>query len=151
MRAIIQRVLEAKVIVGESTIGQIGHGLTVLLGIEGTDTQEDITWLTSKITKLRIFKDDGEAKNLSVMDMDGEILVVSNFTLHANVKKGNRPTYIKAAAAEVSEPLYKAFIKQLEKDSGKPVKTGQFGAMMKLSLINDGPVTIIIDTKNKEL
>ena len=151
MRAVIQRVDEAIVTVGKGTVGQIGHGLMVLLGVEENDTQEDIAWLSSKICKLRIFRDEGDSKNFSVMDTDGEVLVVSNFTLHANVKKGNRPTYIKAAGAEVSEPIYEAFVNQLEKDMGKPVKTGKFGAMMKVSLVNDGPVTIIIDTKNKEL
>lgn len=150
MRAVIQRVTEATVTIDGKVKSQIGKGLLILLGIEEADTQEDIEWLSAKIVKLRIFSDDAGVMNLSVQDIDGEIIVVSQFTLHAQTKKGNRPSYIKAAGPQVSVPIYEAFIKKIEKDLGKPIQTGEFGADMKVALINDGPVTIIIDTKNKE-
>lgn len=150
MRAVIQRVTEATVTIDGKVKSQIGKGLLILLGIEEADTQEDIEWLSAKIVKLRIFGDDAGVMNLSVQDIDGEIIVVSQFTLHAQTKKGNRPSYIKAAGPQVAVPIYEAFIKKIEKDLGKPIQTGEFGADMKVALINDGPVTIIIDTKNKE-
>ena len=150
MRAVIQRVTEATVTINGNVKSQIGKGLLILLGIEEADTQEDIEWLSAKIVKLRIFGDDAGVMNLSVQDIDGEIIVVSQFTLHAQTKKGNRPSYIKAAGPQVAVPIYEAFIKKIEKDLGKPIQTGEFGADMKVALINDGPVTIIIDTKNKE-
>lgn len=150
MRAVIQRVTEATVTINGNVKSQIGKGLLILLGIEESDTQEDIEWLSAKIVKLRVFGDDAGVMNLSVQDIDGEIIVVSQFTLHAKTKKGNRPSYIKAAGPQVAVPIYEAFIKKIEKDLGKPIQTGEFGADMKVALINDGPVTIIIDTKNKE-
>lgn len=125
-------------------------GLLVLLGIEETDNKQDIEWLSGKISNLRIFSDSNGMMNLSVKEVNGEVMIVSQFTLHASTKKGNRPSYIKAAKPEIAVPLYEMFIKQMEQDLGKPVKTGEFGADMKISLVNDGPVTIIIDSKNKE-
>ena len=122
----------------------------VLVGIEDSDSQEDISWLTSKIANLRIFADENEVMNLSLKDIDGEMIIVSQFTLHALTKKGNRPSYIKASKPEIAIPLYESFIKEMEVELGKKVQTGQFGADMKVSLVNDGPVTIIIDSKNKE-
>jgi D-tyrosyl-tRNA(Tyr) deacylase len=148
MKAVIQRVSEASVKIEGSIKGQINSGLLVLLGIEETDTAEDIEWLCGKICRLRIFGDENGVMNLSVQEINGEVLLISQFTLHASTKKGNRPSYIKAARPEVAIPLYEAFIKQLEKELGKPIQTGEFGADMKVSLVNDGPVTIIIDTKN---
>lgn len=150
MKAVIQRVSEASVKIEGSIKGQINSGLLVLLGIEEADTAKDIEWLCGKICRLRIFGDDNGVMNLSVQEISGEVLLISQFTLHASTKKGNRPSYIKAARPEVAIPLYEAFIKQLEKELGKPVKTGKFGADMKVSLVNDGPVTICIDTKIKE-
>ena len=150
MRAVIQRVSQASVKVEGKLKAEIEQGLLILLGIEEADTHEDIEWLSSKISRLRIFDDEAGVMNLSVNDVEGEVLVISQFTLHANTKKGNRPSYIKAAKPDIAIPLYEAFIKQIEKDLGKPIQTGKFGAMMEVSLINDGPVTIIIDTKNKE-
>lgn len=150
MKAVIQRVSEASVTVDQKQVAKIGHGLLILLGIEHEDTQEDIVWLSAKIAKLRIFNDENGVMNTSLIDTNGEAIVVSQFTLHANTKKGNRPSYIKSAKAEVSIPLYEAFVVQLEKDIHKKVQTGIFGADMKVALLNDGPVTIIIDTKNKE-
>ncbi|WP_046758956.1 D-aminoacyl-tRNA deacylase [Kordia jejudonensis] len=150
MRAIIQRVSEASVTVEGKKIASIGHGLLILLGIENSDSQEDINWLSAKIAKLRIFNDANGVMNTSILDIKGEAIVVSQFTLHASTKKGNRPSYIKAAKPETSIPLYEAFIHQFEKDLQKKVQTGIFGADMKVQLLNDGPVTIIIDTKNKE-
>ena len=150
MKIVIQRVAEASVIIAKKTVANINKGLVILVGIEAEDTSEDIQWLTSKIVNLRIFPDENEVMNLSVKDMDGEIIVVSQFTLHASTKKGNRPSYIKAARPEIAIPLYTHFIDRLTLDFGKPIQTGQFGADMKISLINDGPVTIIIDSKNKE-
>ncbi|MBF03298.1 MAG: D-tyrosyl-tRNA(Tyr) deacylase [Flavobacterium sp.] len=150
MKIVIQRVAEASVVIAKKTVANINKGLVILVGIEAEDTSEDIQWLTSKIVNLRIFPDENEVMNLSVKDMDGEIIVVSQFTLHASTKKGNRPSYIKAARPEIAIPLYTHFIDRLTLDFGKPIQTGQFGADMKISLINDGPVTIIIDSKNKE-
>jgi D-aminoacyl-tRNA deacylase len=150
MKAVIQRVLNASVTIDTKTVSQIGNGLLILFGIEEADSQEDITWLSNKITNLRIFNDDDNVMNLSIKEINGEAIVVSQFTLHASTKKGNRPSYIKAAKPDIAIPLYEAFVTQLEKDLGKKVQTGVFGADMKVALINDGPVTIIIDTKNKE-
>lgn len=150
MRAVIQRVSEASVTIEGKVKGEIGLGLLVLLGIEEADTQEDIEWLCGKIARLRVFADSEGVMNISLQDVGGDALVISQFTLHASTKKGNRPSYIKAARPETAIPLYEAFVKQLEKDLGKPVQTGEFGADMKVALINDGPVTIIIDSKNRE-
>ena len=147
MRVVIQKVTEASVSIENQTVASIDKGLLVLVGIEDGDTNEDIAWLSAKIVNLRVFDDD---KNLSVKEVGGEVLIVSQFTLHASTKKGNRPSYIKAARPEVAIPIYEAFIKQVESLLGKRVPTGQFGAMMQVSLCNDGPVTILIDTKNKE-
>lgn len=150
MKAVIQRVLQSSVTIDQKIVAQIEQGLLVLVGIEDADTKEDIDWLTSKIANLRIFGDENQVMNLSVKDIKGEMLVVSQFTLHALTKKGNRPSYIKAARPEIAVPLYESFVQQMEIELGKKIQTGQFGADMKVALINDGPVTIIIDTKNKE-
>lgn len=150
MRVVIQRVSEASVIIENSGKRTIGNGLVVLLGIEDADSEEDINWLCGKISRLRIFDDSNSVMNLSVKDIDGEIMVISQFTLHASTKKGNRPSYIKAARPETAIPLYNTFVKQLSLEIGKDIKTGKFGACMEVQLINDGPVTICIDTKNKE-
>ena len=150
MRSVIQRVSEASVKIDGKINGTIKKGLLVLVGIEDTDTAEDTEWLSNKIVNLRIFDDGDGVMNLSVIEVKGEILVVSQFTLHASTKKGNRPSYIKASKPEIAVPLYEKFIEQLEFNLVTPVQTGVFGADMKVSLINDGPVTIIIDTKNKE-
>ena len=150
MKAVIQRVSESSVTISKEIVAQIQQGLLVLVGIEDADNQEDINWLTSKIANLRIFEDENEVMNMSLKDIDGEMIVVSQFTLHAATKKGNRPSYIKASKPEIAIPLYESFVKQMEIELGKKIQTGQFGADMKVSLINDGPVTIIIDTKNKE-
>ena len=150
MKAVIQRVSESSVTINSEIVAQIQQGLLVLVGIEDSDNQEDIVWLTSKIANLRIFEDESEVMNLSLKDIDGEMIVVSQFTLHALTKKGNRPSYIKASKPEIAIPLYESFVQQMEKELGKKVQTGQFGADMKVGLVNDGPVTIIIDTKNKE-
>ncbi|CCG52500.1 D-tyrosyl-tRNA(Tyr) deacylase [Flavobacterium indicum GPTSA100-9 = DSM 17447] len=150
MKAVIQRVLQSSVTIDQKIVAQIEQGLLVLVGIEDADTKEDIDWLTSKIANLRIFGDENQVMNLSVKDIKGEMLVVSQFTLHALTKKGNRPSYIKAARPEIAVPLYESFVHQMEIELGKKVQTGQFGADMKVALINDGPVTIIIDTKNKD-
>ena len=149
MRAVIQRVSEASVTIEQVVHNVIGSGLLVLLGIEEADNHEDINWLVNKITGLRIFNDTAGVMNLSVEEVDGDLLVISQFTLHANTKKGNRPSYIKAANPEVAIPLYEEFIQRVSLKTGKQVKTGLFGADMKVALVNDGPVTIIIDTKNK--
>jgi D-tyrosyl-tRNA(Tyr) deacylase len=151
MRVVIQRVSEASVSITEEMKGVIKKGLVILLGIEHEDNQEDIEWLANKITRLRIFDDIQGVMNLSVLDVNGEILIVSQFTLHAKTKKGNRPSYIQAAPPDIAVPLYKSFIHRIEQEIGKPVATGEFGAMMKVALINDGPVTIIIDSKNRDL
>jgi D-tyrosyl-tRNA(Tyr) deacylase len=150
MKAVIQRVSEASVEINNEVKSSIRKGLLILLGIEDADAKEDIDWLSGKIARLRIFDDENGVMNLSVMEILGEILVVSQFTLHASTKKGNRPSYITAAKPAVAIPLYDKFIKQLEIDSGVPVKTGEFGAMMQIKLINDGPVTILMDSKNRE-
>lgn len=150
MRVVIQKVTQASVSIENQIVGSIDKGLLVLVGIEDGDTNEDIAWLSSKIVNLRVFDDDNGVMNLSVKEVKGEVLIVSQFTLHASTKKGNRPSYIKAARPEVAIPIYEAFIKQVETLLGKIVPTGQFGAMMQVSLCNDGPVTILIDTKNKE-
>lgn len=150
MRTVIQRVLEASVTINNEKVATIQRGLLVLVGIENLDTQEDINWLTSKIVNLRIFADENDIMNFSVKDIEGDIIIVSQFTLYAQTKKGNRPSYTKASKPEVAIPLYENFVMQMEIELGKKVQTGQFGADMKVSLINDGPVTILIDTKNKE-
>jgi D-tyrosyl-tRNA(Tyr) deacylase len=150
MRAVIQRVSKASVTIDGNIKSSIGIGLLVLLGIEESDTKEDIEWLCGKINRLRIFNDSDGVMNLSLQEINGEILIISQFTLHASTKKGNRPSYIKAAKPEIAIPLYEEFINQLKKETGKEVQTGIFGADMKVELLNDGPVTIIIDTKNKE-
>lgn len=150
MRTVIQRVSEASVTINNEEVAQIGRGFLLLLGVEDLDNQEDINWLTSKIANLRIFPDENEVMNNSVKDINGEIMVVSQFTLHALTKKGNRPSYIKAAKPDIAIPLYEAFVNQMEIELGKKIQTGKFGADMKVALVNDGPVTIIIDTKNKE-
>ena len=150
MRAVIQRVMQANVAINNDIRSAIGKGLLVLVGIEDADTPEDIEWLSAKIVNLRIFDDAGGVMNISLKDTGGDLLVVSQFTLHAATKKGNRPSYIRASKPDIAIPLYEQFVKQLETDLGKTVHTGEFGADMKVSLINDGPVTIVIDTKNKE-
>jgi D-aminoacyl-tRNA deacylase len=150
MRAVIQRVKEASVTIGSSAKADIGPGLLVFVGIEEADNREDIDWLSGKITRLRIFSDELGLMNRSVQDIQGGILVVSQFTLHASTKKGNRPSFIRAAKPEISIPLYNQFLEQLEKDFNGKVKTGEFGAEMLVHLINDGPVTIEMDTKNRE-
>lgn len=150
MRAVIQRVSEASVTIDGEVVAQISSGLLVLVGIEDADNNEDISWLTAKIANLRIFADDAGVMNLSVKDTGGNIIVVSQFTLHAAIKKGNRPSYIKAAGPAVAIPLYEVFVKQMETEMGRKIQTGQFGADMKMRLLNDGPVTILIDTKNRE-
>lgn len=150
MRALIQRVSSASVAVEGQLISTIGKGLLVLLGIEDRDGQEDIDWLAGKISRMRVFDDAAGVMNLSVQDIEGELLVVSQFTLMASTQKGNRPSYIKASRPEKAIPIYQNFIKALEYTSGRPVRTGEFGAMMQVSLVNEGPVTIFIDTLNKE-
>lgn len=150
MRAVLQRVSKASVEVDSKTVASITHGLVVLLGIEDADTSDDISWLSRKIANLRIFPDEENHMNISLTDSGGEIIVVSQFTLHASTKKGNRPSFTKSAKPEVSEPLYEQFVQQLEKELDEKVQTGIFGAMMHVSLVNDGPVTLVIDTKNKE-
>jgi D-tyrosyl-tRNA(Tyr) deacylase len=151
MRAVIQRVAWVLVTVDNKKISEIGEGLLVLLGIEDADTIEDITWLSRKIVNLRIFNDADRVMNKSLLEKGGDAIVVSQFTLHATTKKGNRPSYIRASKPEVAIPLYEQFVLQMESDLGKKVGTGIFGADMKVSLLNDGPVTIMIDTKNKDL
>ena len=150
MRVVIQKVTHASVDIEKQTVASINKGLLVLVGIEDSDSDEDIVWLSAKIVNLRVFEDENGVMNLSVKDVDGEVLVVSQFTLHAATKKGNRPSYIRAARPEVAIPIYEAFVKQVEILLGKRVPTGQFGAMMQVNLCNDGPVTILIDTKNKD-
>ncbi len=150
MRAVIQRVKEASVKVDDNITGRIDKGLLVLVGVEDSDTDEDIEWLTKKIAGMRIFDDENGVMNLSVMDIDGRILAVSQFTLMASTKKGNRPSWIRASKGPIAEPMYEKFCQALEKETGKKTEKGIFGADMKVSLLNDGPVTIIMDTKNKE-
>ena len=149
MRIVIQRVSEASVTVAGEVISKIGKGMMILLGIEDADTEEDVEWLCNKLSKLRIFSDENDAMNIDINQIEGSFLVVSQFTLHAMTKKGNRPSFIKAARPEKAIPLYENFLKQLALISGRPVQCGQFGAMMDVALINDGPVTIIMDTKDK--
>ena len=150
MRAVVQRVIRASVKTGDVVLAKIGKGLMILIGIEETDNEEDVEWLTNKIVQLRIFNDENDVMNLSVMEVHGDILAVSQFTLHARTRKGNRPSYIKAAHPDIAIPLYNKFVLRLSQLLGKEVPTGEFGAMMLVELINDGPVTILIDTKNKE-
>jgi D-tyrosyl-tRNA(Tyr) deacylase len=150
MRAVIQRVTQANVVINNNVRSSISKGLLILVGIEDSDTTEDLIWLSGKVVNLRIFNDAAGVMNESVIEQGGDILVVSQFTLHASTKKGNRPSYIRASKPPVAIPLYEQFVQQLQTDLGKPVFTGEFGADMKVSLLNDGPVTIVIDTKNKE-
>jgi len=150
MRVILQRVLKSSVTIEEKTVSEIKSGLLILLGIEAEDSLEDIEWLTKKIVNLRIFNDENGVMNNSLLDVDGDAIIVSQFTLHASTKKGNRPSYIKAAKPEISIPLYQLFIADFEKQLNKKVGTGEFGADMQVSLVNDGPVTISIDSKIRE-
>ena len=150
MKVVIQRVSSASVTIENQIKGQIQTSLLLLIGIETADSDEDIDWLTKKIAHLRIFPDEASVMNKSVLDIDGEILIISQFTLHASTKKGNRPSYIKAARPETSIPLYEKFLEQMSNELGKPIQAGIFGADMKVALVNDGPVTILMDTKNKE-
>lgn len=150
MKAVIQRVTRASVTINGAVHSQIDEGLLVLLGIEDADTMEDIEWLSGKIVNLRIFNDENGVMNISLKDIAGGILLVSQFTLHANTKKGNRPSYIKASKPDIAIPLYEEMKKQLSNDLGRPIQTGEFGADMKVELLNDGPVTIVMDTKNKD-
>lgn len=150
MKVVVQRVTQASVTIDGKIKSSIGLGLLVLLGIEEADTLEDIEWLSSKIINLRIFNDENGVMNVSVKDVGGDIILVSQFTLHASTKKGNRPSYIKAAKPEIAIPLYEKMIRHLQMDLGKSIQTGEFGADMKVSLLNDGPVTIVMDSKNRE-
>lgn len=150
MRIVIQRVSESSVTINNTIKAEINQGLMILLGIEDTDNEEDIDWLTGKIVNLRIFDDQDGVMNKSIMDISGDILLISQFTLHASTRKGNRPSYIKAAKPDIAIPLYKQFISTLESKLGKSIGTGEFGADMQVKLTNDGPVTICMDTKNKE-
>lgn len=150
MRVVIQRVSKASVSIGEEIYSQIQQGLLILLGIENNDTAEDVEWLSNKIANLRIFSDENGQMNKSILDVKGQVLVVSQFTLHAKTKKGNRPSFSEAARPEIAIPLYETFIKRLSLDAQQEVQTGKFGADMQVSLCNDGPVTILIDSKNKE-
>ena len=150
MKAVIQRVSSASVTINDEVVANIQKGLLVLVGFEDTDDKEDINWLTAKIANLRIFGDENHVMNLSLKEVDGDMIIVSQFTLHASTKKGNRPSYFKASKSDIAIPLYESFIHQMETELGKKVQTGKFGADMKVALLNDGPVTIIIDTKNKE-
>lgn len=150
MKTVIQRVSSASVTIDSKIVADIQKGLLVLVGIEDADTQEDTNWLCQKITNLRIFGDENDVMNLSVKDIDGDIIVVSQFTLHASTKKGNRPSYLKASKPEIAIPIYENFVSQMEKELGKKVQTGIFGADMKVALLNDGPITIVMDSKNKE-
>jgi D-tyrosyl-tRNA(Tyr) deacylase len=150
MKAVIQRVSQASVTIENKITATICQGLLVLIGIEEADSEEDIVWLASKIANLRIFEDENQVMNLAVKEINGEIIVVSQFTLHASTKKGNRPSYIKAARPELAIPIYEKFIVELEKEVGIKIHTGTFGANMKVGLVNDGPVTILFNTKNKE-
>lgn len=150
MKVVIQRVTQASVRVDNKITGQIQNGLLVFVGIEDADNDSDISWLSKKIVNLRIFNDEADVMNKSLLDIDGKILLISQFTLHAATKKGNRPSYIKASKPNFAVPMYEKMIAQLELDSGKKIETGIFGADMKVSLLNDGPVTILIDSKNQE-
>lgn len=150
MRVVLQRVSQASVTIDGMEKSRIAWGFLILLGIETADTPEDIDWLCKKISGLRVFSDEAGLMNRSIQDMEGEMLVVSQFTLHASTKKGNRPSFIKAARPEAAIPLYESFVETLQKETGRPVRTGSFGADMKVALVNDGPVTILIDSKNRE-
>ena len=150
MKAVIQRVSSCSVTIDNQVVADIQKGLLVLVGFEDADNNEDSIWLTAKIANLRIFGDENDVMNLSLKDVGGDMIIVSQFTLHASTKKGNRPSYLKASKSETAIPLYESFIKQMETELGKKVQTGKFGADMKVALLNDGPVTIVIDTKNKE-
>lgn len=149
MKAVIQRVSKASVTINQKIVSRINNGLLILLGIESADTAEDIEWLSKKIANLRIFNDENDVMNRSLIDVDGDVIIVSQFTLQASTKKGNRPSYLNAAKPEIAIPLYKQFIAEFEKQINKKVGTGEFGADMKVELLNDGPVTIIIDSKNR--
>ena len=146
MKAVIQRVSSASVTINDEVVANIQKGLLVLVGFEDTDDKEDINWLTAKIANLRIFGDENHVMNLSLKEVDGDMIIVSQFTLHASTKKGNSPSYLKASKSDIAIPLYESFIQQMETELGKKVQTGQFGADMKVELLNDGPVTIVIDT-----
>ncbi|HPE56001.1 MAG TPA: D-aminoacyl-tRNA deacylase [Bacteroidales bacterium] len=150
MRVVIQRVSKASVKIEDNIKSKIGKGMLILLGIEAADTHDDIDWLCGKISRLRIFDDENGIMNLAITDIKGEIIIVSQFTLHASTKKGNRPSYIRAAAPDIAIPLYEDFIKTLKDQSSVEIKTGEFGAMMDVELVNNGPVTIMIDSKNRE-
>ncbi len=150
MRAVVQRVLKASVTIDNKVVSEIGAGLLVLLGIEETDGMDDVVWLSGKIARMRIFSDAESKMNQAVTDTGGEVIVVSQFTLHASTKKGNRPSFLKAAVPAISEPLYERFCEALEGELGKPVGRGVFGAEMKVALVNDGPVTIVIDSRARE-
>jgi D-aminoacyl-tRNA deacylase len=150
MRVLLQRVSEASVQVEQQIVGAISHGILVLVGVEDSDTKEDVVWLANKITQLRIFDDANAVMNCNVNEVQGEILVVSQFTLHASTKKGNRPSYIRASKPDFAIPLYESLVQELQKNMSKPIQTGVFGADMKVTLVNDGPVTIWIDSKHKE-
>lgn len=150
MKVVIQRVSEASVVIDNRKVASVDKGLLVLLGIVSEDTQDDIDWLCKKVVNLRVFPDENGVMNTSLKDADGNVIVVSQFTLHASTKKGNRPSYIRAAKPEIAIPLYENFVKSLQNTLGKTVQTGEFGADMKVHLVNDGPVTIIIDSKNRE-
>jgi D-tyrosyl-tRNA(Tyr) deacylase len=150
MRAVVQRVSEASVTINGQTKAAIKTGLLVLVGVEEADTAEDIEWLSAKLVRLRVFPDDQDVMNQSVQEVGGDIIVVSQFTLHASTKKGNRPSYSRAARPEIAIPLYETFVRKLSEDLGKPVQTGEFGADMQVGLVNDGPVTIVVDTKARE-
>jgi D-tyrosyl-tRNA(Tyr) deacylase len=150
MKAVIQRVSQASVTINKKKVSEIGIGFLILVGIEDADSMEDIEWLAGKIARLRIFSDDNDLMNLSIDDVGGDMIIVSQFTLHASTKKGNRPSYIKAARPETAIPLYENFVNQMRTEFKGSVQTGEFGADMKVELLNDGPVTIIIDTKNRE-
>ncbi|MTG97053.1 D-tyrosyl-tRNA(Tyr) deacylase [Myroides sp. BIT-d1] len=150
MKVVIQRVTRASVTVEGNKIGEIDKGLLVLVGVEDVDTEEDINWLSGKIVNLRIFEDENGVMNKSVKEVEGEVLLISQFTLHASTKKGNRPSYIRASKPDFAIPMYEKFINKLESDLGKKIQTGEFGADMKVELLNDGPVTIVIDSQNKE-
>jgi len=150
LKVVIQRVLESSVTISATVIGKINQGLLVFLGIESSDDDSDIIWLVNKILNLRIFNDEKEVMNKSLIDVNGGVLLISQFTLHASTKKGNRPSYIQAAKSDIAIPLYERFISQMQQQLGKEIQTGEFGADMKVSLVNDGPVTIIIDSKDKK-
>jgi D-tyrosyl-tRNA(Tyr) deacylase len=150
MRAVIQRTIEASVTVNNLVVSKIGNGLLILLGVEEGDSEEEISWLAPKIARMRIFADDDGKMNRSVVDCGGDVIVVSQFTLHASTKKGNRPSFLRSAVPAISEPLYESFCKAIEAELGKPIGRGVFGADMKVMLVNDGPVTILIDSRNRE-